>query len=369
MDLAAEVPLVARARLEVAGYVIDLGLEALLDDRGQRVELRPQAWQVLRHLARNAERLVTKDELLAAVWPGVIVTDDSLVQAIGDVRRAFGEAGHRVVKTIPRRGYMLVVAGVEPAVSNSADAPVPARPSRARRAAAALLAGLTVLALAAAVLWHERSRDGAAPAGALPGTRPSIAVLAFKDPQRDPDGDVLARGVAADLVSELARSPDLRVVSNQSSFQFAGSQTPLAEIGRRLRSRYIVDGTVQRDGEQLRIVVELLDSEGGHVVWSSPHTAARTTLGVAHQALVSRIAGTLQNKVLRTEDRVRWHSRRRPSTSMCWLRMAGRSCTATTHKACAMRAGCSSRRWPSTRATRRRGRSSVSPTRSMSACA
>src|SRR5687768_1721654 len=74
--------------------------------------------------------------------------------------------------------------------------------------------------------------------------RPSIAVLPFKSPPDQAEGTVLARDVAADLVAELARSPDLRVVSSQSSFQFDAARTPLAEIGRALRSRYIVDGTV-----------------------------------------------------------------------------------------------------------------------------
>lgn len=301
MDRATEEPLATPERFEVAGFVIDLGLEALLDSQDQRVELRPQAYQVLRHLALNAGRLVTKDELLAAVWPGVIVTDDSLVQAIGDVRRALGDAGHRVVKTVPRRGYMLVAAAEASEVSELGDVTVQAGSNRARRWVA--LGGALVVALIAVVLWQGLARNVAAPANTDLGGRRSIAVLAFKGPQGDPDDDVLARSVAADLVSELARSPDLRVVSTQSSFQFAGSQTPLAEIGQQLRSRHIVDGTVRRDAEQLRIVVELLDSQDGQVVWSSTHTVDRTSLGAAQQALVSRIAGTLQSKVSGTEER------------------------------------------------------------------
>ena len=127
--------------------------------------------------------------------------------------------------------------------------------------------------------------------------------MAFKGPPGDSDGDVLARDVAADLVSELARSPGLRVVASHSSFQFADGQTPLAEIGQRLRSRYIAAGTVRRDGEQLRIVVDLLDSHGGQVVWSASNVVDRTTLGATQLALVRRIAGTLHSKVSVTEQR------------------------------------------------------------------
>src|SRR5205823_13600226 len=87
------------------------------------------ARSVLDQLVRHAGKLVTKDELLAAVWPVVVVTDDSLVQAISDVRRALGEAGHRIVRTIPRRGYMLLApmqpppAPASPAESASAGLP------------------------------------------------------------------------------------------------------------------------------------------------------------------------------------------------------------------------------------------------------
>ncbi len=161
-----------------------------------------------------------------------------------------------------------------------------------------------VLLLVAGALWWGLARNSDAPAGtALGGPSPSIAVLAFKGPPGDADGAVLARDVAADLVSELARSPDLRVVSSQSSFQFGDGKTPLAEIGRRLRSRHVVDGSVRREGERLRMFVELLDSEDGQVVWSSSDLVDRTTLGAAQLALVGRIAGTLQSKVARTEQR------------------------------------------------------------------
>ncbi|RZL94116.1 MAG: hypothetical protein EOP82_05580 [Variovorax sp.] len=110
MDRSNEMPLVTPPRLEVGGFVIDFGREALLDGGGVVVELRPQAFRVLRYLALNAGRLVTKEELLGAVWPGAVVTDDSVIQAIVDVRHAFAEAGRSVIKTIPRRGYILVKA-------------------------------------------------------------------------------------------------------------------------------------------------------------------------------------------------------------------------------------------------------------------
>ena len=286
------------SRLELAGFAIDFARETLLGADGLTVELRPQAWQVLRYLALNAGRLVTKEELLDAVWPDVVVTDDSLVQAVGDLRRAFGEAGRSLIKTVPRRGYMLVAAPVAAARSETAVASDKVRWRGPLTLGTALLVLVLVAAALGWQLWAQQR--GAAPAA---GASFSVAVLPFRDPQRSADGEALGRGIAADLVGELARSPDLRVLSAQSSFQFTGGDTPQAEIARRLSSRYLVDGTVRRDGEQLRLAVELLDSESGKVLWSSSQTLAADGLGAAELALVGRIAGTLQSRVRKTEER------------------------------------------------------------------
>jgi len=290
MEPAVSASHTAGMKLNVADRVIDLGREMLLDASGKVVELRPQAYQVLRHLALNAGRLVGKDELLAVVWPQVVVTDDSLVQAIGDARRALGAAGHEVLKTAPRRGYLLVADAVSATDSPApvSAAPEQGAPPRSRRRIVALSSLVALLALVgiAAALWAVGPWRGAEPAVAE--LRPSIAVLAFRSPQRDSDGAVLARGFAEDLVSELARGPEMRVVSHQSSFQLVSGSASLAEIGQRLRSRYLVDGTVQREGEQLRIVVQLLDSEDGRVVWSSPHTVGRESLPAVLRSRASR---------------------------------------------------------------------------------
>ena len=115
---------------------LDLAAGLLRDASGGVLPLRPQVWSMLRLLARNAGRLVTKDEMLEAVWPGLVVTDASIAQAVSDVRAALGEAGHRLVRTVPRRGYMLVAAA--PA---AAAAPAHAMPHARLPAAPALLFG------------------------------------------------------------------------------------------------------------------------------------------------------------------------------------------------------------------------------------
>lgn len=244
------------ATLRVAGREIDLDRGVLRDARGDSIEMRPQVWAVLRHLALHANRVVTKEELLDAVWPGLVVTEGSVTQAVSDVRAALGDAGHRAIKTLPRRGYMLL--------AEAAADPVAAEPL---------------------------------------AQRPSIAVLPFNDPTGEPASRQLACGLAQDLVAELARNIGLRVVSHHSSFAFADGTTPLAEIGSRLRSRHLVDGSVRRDGDALHVVVELIDSETGEVVWSSRYTAGSSDALAHRNALVERIAGTVMSRVIHRRDR------------------------------------------------------------------
>jgi DNA-binding winged helix-turn-helix (wHTH) protein len=91
-------------RLQFDAYLLDLGRGCLLF-KGDEIVLRPKTFAVLRHLVENSGRLVSKDELFATVWPNVAVTDDTLVQSIGELRRAIGDQGSQLIKTVPRRGY------------------------------------------------------------------------------------------------------------------------------------------------------------------------------------------------------------------------------------------------------------------------
>lgn len=288
----------------MAGHVLDVGRELLLDPNGRVVELRPQAYQVLRHLALNSGRLVPKEELFTAVWPNLVVTDDSLVQAIGDVRRALGAAGPEAVKTLPRRGYMLI----DPATPGLTDPPppisvsaAPASSTRVRRTG--LLAGFVAAALLVSIMatWPKWvAHFSPAPVHA---EHPSIAVLPFRDPNGDADAQLLARGIAEDLVAALSRARELRVVSHQSSFQLAASGVPLSQLGQQLSTRYVVDGRTHREGEQLSLRVDLLDTQDGRVVLSSERLIDRADMPLAQRDLVGRLAGTLLEKVRFTEER------------------------------------------------------------------
>lgn len=151
------------------GYVIDIAAEQLRTEDGAVCDLRPQAFAVLKQLALHTETLVTKKELLTAVWSGMTVTDDSLVQAISDVRRALNDSEHRLIRTVHRRGYVLLRRAAAPknapsvgpaAVAGLGTFPVPAqaRGSQFHGLSAARLGGLilAIIATAAAIFVVSR---------------------------------------------------------------------------------------------------------------------------------------------------------------------------------------------------------------------
>jgi DNA-binding winged helix-turn-helix (wHTH) protein len=154
-DSPAQVP---AKRLQFDRYVLDLDRGCLLLD-GTEIALRPKTFAVLRYLIENSGRLVSKDELFAAVWPNLAVTDDALVQSIGELRRALDDDGPRLIRTIPRRGYRFepdtpVDASIRPSVGAILFTTVPAR----KRVGLFASLALAVL-LAAGVLWIGTGTD------------------------------------------------------------------------------------------------------------------------------------------------------------------------------------------------------------------
>jgi DNA-binding winged helix-turn-helix (wHTH) protein len=146
--------------LHFGEYVLDVERRAL-QSGAREIALRPQAMEVLCYLARNPGRPVSKEEIFREIWPGVFVTDDSLVQCIGDIRRALGDDDHRIVKTVPRRGY-LFAGGVAP--DERAIAPTtglaggPPTRSRMHEIRLALIGAAAIVAIWAIVHWVVSAR-------------------------------------------------------------------------------------------------------------------------------------------------------------------------------------------------------------------
>lgn len=289
--------------LRFGNFSLDLA-RCSLRRGSELVPLRPKAFDLLYYLAQNAGRLVTKDELMKAIWPGLVVTDDSLVQCIKDIRDALSDSDQRIIKTVPRRGYLFateVSSGVilkEHATagtlgaSEAADEPrLPWRPKLWIVAAA----GLIALALVAGwqLLDVLRMPGGAVTASDTPAQRQSVAVLPLVSlAGADPD-NYFVDGLTEDIISALGRFPEISVRSRSTVLAYKGKTPRPDEIGRDLGVRYVVEGSVRRSTERIRVSVQLTDTSRGVLLWSQQYDAQPKEIFAIQDDMTRRIAGAL----------------------------------------------------------------------------
>jgi TolB-like protein/DNA-binding winged helix-turn-helix (wHTH) protein len=315
-------------RLRFDRYVLDLHRGSLVLD-GSEIALRPKTFAVLHYLAENSGRLVSKDELFAVVWPNLAITDDALVQSIGELRRALGDDGPRLIRTVPRRGYRLEapvsVSSTDPSPSTTTPGPLAphgnAAPSGAATGARALTllnAGLTdwrkasvgalalvALLLAAWMIWTIGGTVGSGDQSSKStelGTKPAIAVLPFLNQSDDPARDYFADGVTQDIINALGRFSALTVMSWNAVLPYKGMPSSPREIGRKLAARYQVEGSVRRSAERVRVAAQLVDTDG-RVLWSVRFDEALADLFTLQDKLTTEIAGALAIRVTEFEQR------------------------------------------------------------------
>ena len=321
-------------RLRFDRYVLDLDRGCLLLD-GNEITLRPKTFAVLRYLVENFGRLVSKDELFAAVWPNLAVTDDALVQSIGELRRGLGDDGPRLIKTIPRRGYRLessvsIVGPVDPSVTDAAwdlvashDGHRASKPLIRPQAWKLLTAALTgwrrgslaalalVVLLAAGALLVDRfgwKFLGTPHFGeqlsktAEVGAKPAIAILPFVNQSDDSAREYFADGLTQDIINALGRFPDLTVMSWNAVFPYKGRSANPVEIARNLAVRYQVEGNVRQTGDRVRVNAQLVDTNG-QVLWSASFDEALADVFSLQDKIITQIAGTLAIRVTQIEQR------------------------------------------------------------------
>jgi DNA-binding winged helix-turn-helix (wHTH) protein/TolB-like protein len=264
-------------RLVWPGFVLDLAHGELLDAAGQPTELRAQALKILLVLGERAGQVVGKDELMRRVWGDVVVTEDSLVQAIGDIRRVLGDTRHERVRTVPRRGYMLVAQPMPAADGGRppADAAPAAKP---RKPAFGWTVWLGVALLAAALgaaFWLVQP--------AAQGLPRSLAILPFEGESAD---DWFVDGVTGDLTTLISSWPEVRLIGRGTMARYKGKLADPREVARELGVRHVLTGRARRDGEQVRLAVTLVDAQGA-IVWADQRDVPRAELG----GLVGDVAG------------------------------------------------------------------------------
>jgi TolB-like protein len=208
------------------------------------IPLEPKAFDLLVYLIEKREHVVSKDDLLASLWDGRIVSESALSTRINAVRVAIGDSGQeqRLIKTLPRVGVRFVGDVREE------DAPI-----RSSMADVAFMADVAAESLK--------------PALRLPD-RPSIAVLPFANMSGDPEQDYFADGMAEEIITALSRSAGLFVIARNSSFTYRGKTVDVRRVGRELGVRYVIEGSIRRSGNRLRFAGQLLDTTTGAHIWA-----------------------------------------------------------------------------------------------------
>ena len=261
----------AAPALEITGYragdlLIDLG-RAVTTRGDEEIPLPRLTFDLLVALARAAPNVATTDELMREVWPKVIVNTETLGQRVKLLRAALGDDPQepRYIAGVRGRGYRLTCA-VETLYESAMVPRVPAASPRKRATTVAL-----ILAAAVAAGWFIWSRPlyrPAPPAATNQLSPRSIAVLPFKDLNGDREDDILALGIPEALLHQLASFENLDVIARTSSFSFQGHDQDIRAIGQQLGARYILEGSVQRDKQRLRVTAQLVDAQSGGHVWS-----------------------------------------------------------------------------------------------------
>ncbi len=234
----------------------------------REIKLTPKAARVLALLLARAGEPVTKDELFGAVWRGTVVSDDALVTCIQELRKALGDDAKKpkFIETRHRRGYRFL-------------APV----------------------------------NGAAPAVMAPTERvASIAVLPFTDMSPGRDQDYLCEGLAEELIDALTHVEGLRVVARSSSFQFRGAGLDVKQVGRDLGVDSLLEGSVRKAGDKLRITVQLIDTRSGYHKWSERFDRELGDLFAIQAEIAETVAGMLRGTALSRQEK---RAVKRPQTA------------------------------------------------------
>ena len=299
MSTATEVRVVPLpSRLQVGEWILEPDLNQL-SSAGKTVKVEPKSMAVLLCLARRAGEVVSRETLLAEAWPGVVVSDDSLTQVIIKLRKAFEDDPDRPVyiQTVTKRGYRLV-ASVSPTVDKRPLA-VPRRSALAYWIAGGC--GLALL-LASAVWWSAnrhatRPLLGAGPVADL-AQPPTVAILPFETLGKDGQELALARGITADLLTDLAKSPGLAIIGFSPLEGRSGS-----DISSRPEARYLVSGMVQRIDDRLHVHIYLTEQNTGRQLWSERFDRSVGEFFAIQDELGPKIVHMLPAKVSEAELR------------------------------------------------------------------
>jgi len=282
--------------LQIGDWRID-SQQGQMTRGAETVRLEARTQRLLLYLANRAGETVSIEELLDQVWSGVVVTQDSVYQAVTALRRLLGDDAKqpKYIVTAPRLGYRLI-APVRAAAEEPASAVPPptlaahAEAPRTRNPRRGWWWGAVAVALTAIAIfsWH---------ASVAPGAK-SVAVLPFLDlTSQAMDEEYFADGLTEELIGRLSREPGFKVPAASSSFFYKDKSLPPARIARELRVAYLLEGSLRESGDTLRITARLTRAEDGFVIWTETYERPKADRLAIQDEIAREVTAALRESV------------------------------------------------------------------------
>jgi adenylate cyclase len=299
-------------RFSVAGWIVDAPSHHI-SKAGKTTRLEPRIMAVLSYLADRPGETVSRDEFEREVWPGQVVVYEALSNSIAKLRKALGDDAkhHHIIETIPKVGYRLIgeVIRLEPGDSspeyNASLSPGRKRPVRLlRRVATAILA---IAIMGTIFFWPQLQQALQRPntlysESIAADYKTSIAVLPFTNMSGDPEQDYFADGLTDDLITDLSKVSGLFVIARNSTFKYKGMSIDLAQVSRELGVDYLLEGSVRRVGDRVRINAQLIDATSGGHLWAERYDSSLADIFTLQVKIAQQVASALAIE-LTPEDR------------------------------------------------------------------
>jgi len=255
-------------------YVLDTDRRELC--RGpDRVPLEPQVFDLIVYLLENHDRVVSKDDLITSIWHGRIVSESTLTSRINAARKAVGDSGRdqKLIRTIARKGFRFV--GSFRSQQDSSDSPDNAGLEPAGEASRAVMSPLD---------------------------RPAIAVLPFTNMSDEPEQEYFSEGISEDIITALSKLRWFYVIARNSSFIYKGKAVHIKAVGEELGVGYVVEGSVRKEGNRVRITAQLIDVATGTHIWSEHYDRSLADVFAVQDEITQAVVAAIEPQLYAAEN-------------------------------------------------------------------
>jgi adenylate cyclase len=313
--------------LQIGEWIVHPALDSI-SRRAETQKLEPRAMRLLMCLADSAGHAVSVDRLLAEVWTDVVVGSASVYQAVSQLRKSLGDVDPNptYIATVPRKGYRLIAPVQRVSALHPPQAPAPPRRTATPRRAWVVAGGFVALALAGAYFLGDKAWlskhvlvKGETAATSVVVSDKSIAVLPFADMSEKQDQEYFSDGLSEELIGMLTKVADLRVPARTSSFYFKNKRATIADIAKSLGVSHVLEGSVRKSGDTLRITAQLIRADNGYQVWSETYDRKLDDIFKIQDEIAAAVVTALKVQLDGGSTAVRGHGTSNPEAYSAYL--------------------------------------------------